>query len=615
MNTPKYFLFALVATVTTQGTCWAEKPNIIVIYADDMGYGDCTVNNPESKIRTPNIDRLAKAGLRFTDAHSPASTCTASRYGLLTGTNPARAGVVNGLTRLGAVIDEDEVTLADFLKDQGYMTHMVGKWHLGFELHGDGPRKTFDFSKPLSGGPLDCGFDYFYGLTKAPSDPPYFYIRGRMPEVEPTGHTVGTKKELKNNGKHVRTAYSAGALAPGFVHEQCNVKFCDDAVRIIKDHSAPERRKPFFLYYAMLQPHTPWLPTEQFTGKSQAGPYGDYIVQLDHEVGRVLNALKESGLEENTLVIFSSDNGAQWKEADIEKYGHRANGVFSGSKGTAWEGGHRVPFIVRWPGYVYSPGEVTDSVINHTDLFATLAELFGVDLGKTYTGSAIDSHSFLHVLEDVAYLHNRPGMAITPGSYRLGDWKLRFARGVAASTDRAISDSVLHNLSEDPAEQNDVSSTNVDTKKRLFDKYQAFIASRKLKPLAIQVAARKSEKNSEKKRPPLRTRTAARSVQIPENLTDEQRAKVDRVTKEYGAKIAHLQQELDNVLTEEQKQARRAGQKQALAAGKKGVNLRAAADAAAGMTAEQNKLIEKLRKEIAGLSRQRRSKLIDVMKP
>jgi len=142
----------------------AEKPNIIVIYADDMGYGDCTVNNPESKIPTPNIDRLAAEGMRFTDAHSPSSTCTASRYGLLTGINPARTGVTNRITGLGPVIGEGELTLADFLKEQGYVTRMVGKWHLGFELHGDGPRKTFDFSKPLTGGPLDCGFDYFFGV-------------------------------------------------------------------------------------------------------------------------------------------------------------------------------------------------------------------------------------------------------------------------------------------------------------------------------------------------------------------------------------------------------------------------------------------------------------------
>ena len=611
MRTSTILLF-LMCALTAHAV---EKPNIIVIYADDMGSGDCTASNPQSKIPTPNIDRLAKEGLRFTDAHSPASTCTASRYGLLTGTNPARAGVVNGLTSLGAVIEQDEVTLADFLKDQGYVNHMIGKWHLGFEMHGDGPRKTFDFSRPLAGGPLDCGFDNFFGLTKAPSTPPYFYIRGRQPEAEPTDYTPGTKKDLKATGKHVRTAYSAGAVAPGFEHEQCNAKFCDAAVRIIEDHSDSSERRPFFLYYAMLQPHTPWLPTEEFVGKSQAGTYGDYIVQLDHQVGRVLQALRESGLEENTLVVFSSDNGAQWREEDIERHAHRANGIFSGTKGTAWEGGHRVPFIVRWPEYVSSPGAVTDAVINHTDLFATLAELLDVDLDETYPGNVLDSHSFLPVVQDVANFHRRPGMAITPGCYRLGDWKLRFARGGAGSTDRRISEGVLHNLSKDPAEEQDLSDIHSEMKSQLFDEYQKFFAERKLKPLAVQIAARKSERQRKKRSPSPQaaknnnSRTSVRSVQIPENLTDEQRAKVDRVIREYGAKIAQLQKRLDAVLTDKQKEARRAGQKKALADGQKGVKLRTAADAAAGMTAEQKKKVDELRHEIAKLSRERRARI------
>jgi len=451
----------------------AEKPNIIIIYADDMGYGDCTVNNPDSKIPTPNIDRLAKEGLRFTDAHSPSSTCTASRYGLLTGTCPVRRGVVNGLTGLGPVIDKDEVTVADLLKDQGYVTRMFGKWHLGFQLHGDGPRKTFDFSKPLVGGPLDCGFDSFFGLPKAPSGPPYFFIQGRNPVAKPTEETPGTKRLAKTNGEDNRTAYSGGDIAPGFVPELCNSQLCDDVVRTITEHAKSDGNKPFFLYYAMLEPHVPWLPTEEFGGKSKAGPYGDYIVQLDHEVGRVLQALKESRLEEDTLVIFSSDNGAMWRSQDIEQFSHRANGQFSGTKGTAYEGGHRVPFIARWPGKVPA-STVTDALINHSDLFATLADLFNVDVAKAYPGSAQDSHSFLAVLSDPPSNHQRPGMIVTPGSYRLGDWKLRFRRG-GGSTDHAVGDAMLHNLSDDPAELKDVSDAHMATKNRLYAEYQAFV--------------------------------------------------------------------------------------------------------------------------------------------
>jgi arylsulfatase A-like enzyme len=309
-KTPLFISLLFVSSMTVADSAeQASKPNIVVIYADDMGYGDCTVNNPDSKIPTPHIDQLAKEGLRFTDSHSPSATCTASRYGLLTGVNPARTGVVNGLTGLGPVIDRDEVTIADFLKNHGYIARMVGKWHLGFELHGDGPRKAFDFSKPLVGGPLDCGFDSFFGVRMSVSGPPYFYIRGREPVAKPTELTLGTKRDLKTNEKDTRTAYPPGEIAPGFVPAGCNATFCEEVIKIIKAHAASDGSRPLFLCYAMLEPHTPWLPGQEFLGKSRAGPYGDYIVQLDHEVGGVLQALERSGLDKDTPVVFSSDNG------------------------------------------------------------------------------------------------------------------------------------------------------------------------------------------------------------------------------------------------------------------------------------------------------------------
>lgn len=585
----------------------AEKPNIIVIYADDMGYGDCTANNAESKIPTPNIDRLAKEGLRFTDAHSPASTCTASRYGLLTGTNPARTGVVNGLTGLGPVINEDEVTVADFLKDQGYVTWMVGKWHLGFEMYGDGPRKTFDFSKPLAGGPLDCGFDSFFGLIKAPSGAPYFYIRGRRPVAKPTETTPGTKRDLKTNGKDSRTAYAGGDIAPGFVPEECNSRLCDDAVKTITEHANSDGNKPFFLYYAMLEPHVPWLPTEEFGGKSKAGPYGDYIVQLDHEIGRVIQALKDSGLEDDTLVIFSSDNGAMWRKPDIERFNHRANGIFSGTKGTAYEGGHRVPFIVRWPGKVPA-SSATDALINHSDLFATLAELFNVDTAKAYPGSAQDSHSFMPVLREPASEHERPGMIVTPGSYRLGNWKLRFQRG-GGSTDREMSEGLLHDLSDDPAELKDLSNAHVVTKRKLFADYQQFVADRKLKPLAVQVAERKNAKKRPTKRPP-RTKSSRGPVNLKDaKLSEEQQTQVAALNKEYGQRRVELQRQLDDLLTDDQKQTRDIAKKKALAEGKGGVKLRAAMDAALNLTPDQKKKFNELRQAIGQLSRELRQRL------
>jgi len=494
----------IVASAAAQA---GPKPNIIVIYADDMGYGDCTANNPESKIRTPHIDQLAEEGIRFTDAHSPAATCTASRYGLLTGTNPARRGVVNGLTGLGAVIDKDEVTIADLLRAQGYVTRMVGKWHLGFRLHGEGPKKAFDFSKPLIGGPLDCGFDSYFGVRKAIASPPYFFIKDRAPAAKPAEHTLASKRTRRTSDKDPRTVYRPGDTAPGFVHEACNATLCDDVVRIIKEHAASGKSKPLFLYYAMLEPHTPWLPTKEFVGKSQAGTYGDYIVQLDHEVGRVLGALKESGLDRNTLVVFSSDNGAMWRLPDIERFGHRANGIFSGTKGTAWEGGHRVPFIVKWPGKVPA-STVSGAVINHSDLFATLADLFKVDVAKTYPGSASDSYSFAPVLEDPRKEHRRPGMVVARGGYRSGDWKLRFRQRGANPVDYKVSGAVLHDLSKDPTEETDLSESHSETKARLFAAYQQFIADRNLKPLAVQFLERKSRKTGRSRKPQQKTPSA-----------------------------------------------------------------------------------------------------------
>ena len=234
MKNCKYVIAALLCGITAL-EARAEKPNIIIIYADDMGYGDCTVNNPESKIPTPNIDRLAKEGLQFTDAHSPSTTCTASRYGLLTGINPARRGVVNGINGLGPVLETKELTIAEMLKAQGYATRMVGKWHLGFELApSEGRRPILDLSKPFVGGPLDHGFDTFLGMNSAMSSGPYYYIRNRRPEVLPTESTEGTKARDRDR----RVTYAAGDLAPGFVHDEVNSRLCDEVIDILKEHSA-----------------------------------------------------------------------------------------------------------------------------------------------------------------------------------------------------------------------------------------------------------------------------------------------------------------------------------------------------------------------------------------
>ena len=592
----------------------AGKPNVIVIYADDMGYGDCTANNPASKIPTPNIDRLAKEGLRFTDAHSPSATCTASRYGLLTGINPARRGVVNGINGLGPVLESKELTIAEMLRAQGYSTKMVGKWHLGFELAAtDRRRPVLDLSKPFVGGPLDHGFDTFLGMNSAMSSGPYYYIRNRGPEVMPTKSTEGSKARDRDR----RVTYAAGDLAPGFVHEEVNSRLCDEVIDILMGHGARDDAEPLFLYYAMLEPHTPWLPEERFAGKSGAGPYGNYVVQLDHELGRVLNALRASGMEDDTLVFFSSDNGALWPEADFEKYGHRANGPLAGGKARPEEGGHRVPFIARWPGRIPA-GTNTDALINHTDMLATLAEMLNVK--DVVAEARIDSHSFLPVLRDPEAEHERPAMAVTAGSFRKGDWKLTFNRGrrSAEPDERDVDQASLYNLADDLGEARDLSQTQLERKQQLFAAYREYFATRELKPLAIQVAERKKNATTQSK--PAPSRRAGTTPKTPNRqpdvrLSKDQQTKVAALKKEFGQRRAELQKQLDDLLTDDQKQARDEAKKKALAEGKGGVKLRTAMDQALNLTPTQQKTCDALREALRQLTRQHRENLENTVQP
>jgi len=431
-----------------------------------MGYGDCGVYNPGIEIPTPNIDQLAKEGLRFTDAHSPHATCTGSRYGLLTGISPARTGVRNTITAAGPAIDADEVTIARFLKDQGYTTKMVGKWHLGFDLlgHGAKPGKSVDPSTPLKGGPLDRGFDYFLGNVAGLSEHP---VRGRHQ-----------------------------ASSPADINTQ-NREFCRDAVRIIREQAASGGSKPLFLYYALHEPHNPQIPEAEFVGKSGAGAYGDYIVQLDHWVGEVVGSLRETGLEKNTLLVFASDNGASKRNMSTCP-GHTANGVLAGYKATPQEGGHRVPLIMKWPGFIPT-ATISTALVNHTDFFATFAELLGVDLSAKYPGSAQDSHSFLPVLKDPSARHNRPAMVVL-SSYRKAEWKIiaSDARGKPGSARITA----LYNLRDDLSEKKNLLETNPETANRLFAGYKQFLAGRELKPNAAQEATAKKRAggSSNKKR-------------------------------------------------------------------------------------------------------------------
>ena len=464
------------ADITEEGTAWG-RPNIVLILADDMGYGDCGVYNPESKIATPHIDQLAQEGLRFTDAHAAGSTCTLSRYGLLAGTNPARTGVLNTLLSRGnPIIDEDETTIASLLKDQGYTTRMIGKWHLGFEMNMSDKRPAFDFSKPLVGGPLDHGFESFYGMHASPGTSPLCYIRDRRVVDLPA--EKGSVKKVRGGGKSGKVKVM---MSPGYLLEDASPSFCREAVELIHAHAASKESKPLFLYYASPVPHQPWVPSEKFKGKSKLGDYGDFIMQLDDVVGQINSALKETGLDKDTLLVFTSDNGpGPWAVKAMNAFGHASSGPLRGKKSDSWEGGHRVPFIVRWPARI-PPASVSDATINFTDLFATLAELMDIDRAKAYPGSAKDSYSFMPVLLDPSKKFQRPAMINGRHAIRDGDWKLVSSRRHEDAATIGQSQFELFNLADDIAEQNDVSQSHPEKAKRLLKEYRKFAESRELK--------------------------------------------------------------------------------------------------------------------------------------
>jgi arylsulfatase A-like enzyme len=451
-----------------------RQPNIVVILADDLGYGDPGCYNRDSRIPTPNIDRLAAQGMRFTDAHTPSSVCTPTRYGLLTGRycwrTSLKRGVLQGYSPL--LIEPGRMTVASLLKQHGYRTGCIGKWHLGL-----GTAKQTDYGQPLKPGPGSVGFDYFFGIPASLDMPPYVFVENDRVTAAPT-EKIGDSAMRRTGGNGF---WRGGAIAPGFTHEGVLPRLTEKAVEFLGQQS---REQPFFLYLPLTAPHMPWMPTKEFRGKSGADWYGDFVVQVDATVGRVLKALDDGKLADNTLVIFTSDNGAHWLPEDIKKWGHRANGNLRGQKSDLWEGGHRVPFLVRWPGKV-KPGRTSSDLVCLTDLLATTAAILGARLPAD---AGEDSYNLLPVLLDEK--RDRPVReAIVHHSgdgtfaIRQGAWKLAMALGSHGfSLPRDIKPEPggprgqLYNLADDPQEQNNLWLQKPDMVKRLtelLEKYQA----------------------------------------------------------------------------------------------------------------------------------------------
>ena len=451
----------------------ARKPNVIIILADDLGYGDLRSYNAQSKIPTPHLDLLAGQGRRFTDAHSPSAVCTPTRYGLLTGRyawrTKLKSGVLWGYDPF--LIEPGRPTIASLLKQQGYTTACIGKWHLGF-----GNNARIDYFQPLRPGPNAAGFDYFFGIPASLDMEPYVYVENERVVAPPTEQIGASEMRRYGGGGFWR----AGPIAPGFTHEGVMPTLTEKAISFIQQQSPA---KPFFLYFPLTAPHTPWMPTAEFRGKSGAGYYGDFVVQTDAAVGRVMQALADRKLDGNTLVIFTSDNGAHWLPEDIEKWGHHANGSLSGQKSDIWEGGHRVPLIAAWPGRIKA-GSMSHDLLCQTDLFATVAAAANAKLPKN-TGE--DSYDMLPALlgeSSEQPIRNSIVHHSSDGTFaiREGAWKLAMALGSHGfSEPKDVKPQPggpagqLYNLRDDPEEKNNLWLNKpeiVARLKALLEKYQ-----------------------------------------------------------------------------------------------------------------------------------------------
>ncbi|TDQ13710.1 arylsulfatase A-like enzyme [Algoriphagus boseongensis] len=443
-----------------------KKPNIIFILADDMGYGDLKAFNPGSKIRTPHLDQLVKEGMIFTDAHTTSAVCTPSRYALLTGRynwrSSLKKGVLTGESM--ALIPKERTTVASLLKSKGYQTAFVGKWHLGLDWAlkvdsisqiGAGESVNYDlvdFSKPVQNGPNTLGFEYSYALPASLDMAPYVYVENGKVTQEPDRVTI-------DEGEY--SWWRKGPTSPDFIHEEVTPNFFTRAIQYIENQSKEE--EPFFLYLALPSPHTPILPSEAWQGKSGLLPYADFVLMIDDYIGQVNQALKAAGIEENTLVIFSSDNGCAPAAGfnKLVEMGHYPSAHFRGHKADIYEGGHRVPFIAKWPSKIKA-GSSRNETISLIDFFATVAEIVDYSISD-HEGE--DSYSLLPLFNS----ENQPNgfreatvFHSVDGSFaiRKGDWKLILAKGSGGwsfprpgdPAEADLPEVQLYNLAIDPGE-------------------------------------------------------------------------------------------------------------------------------------------------------------------
>jgi len=474
-------------------------PNVVYILADDMGYGDVACLNSEGKIPTPNMDRLGREGMIFTDAHSSSAVCTPTRYSILTGRynwrTRLKSGVFGGYSQ--PLIEEGRETVASFLKRHGYETACVGKWHLGLGWQApesddkDSSKKKnkpkVDYTKPILGGPTALGFDYFFGIPASLDMVPYVYVENDRVLEAPT-ETIAATKDYE--------FYRGGPIAPGFRHDEVLPVCTQKAVDFIERHAEAQPENPFFLYFPLNAPHTPILPTEEFKGKSGVGPYGDFVTQCDWTVGRIMETLDRLGMRSNTLFIVTADNGCSpmAKFEHLEEQGHDPSYHFRGHKADIFEGGHRIPYIARWPAKVEA-GSTYEHTICLTDLMATAAAIVGVDLADS---AGEDSVSTLPALlgtaegpiREATVHHSINGTF----SIRQGKWKLELCPGSGGWSDprpdKAIKDGLpmiqLYDLSQDIGETKNVHARYPDVVHRMISLLESYVERGRSTPGAPQ---------------------------------------------------------------------------------------------------------------------------------
>jgi len=477
-----------------------RNPNIVLILADDLGYGDPGCNNPGSKIPMPNVDGIAARGVRFTDAHAPAAVCTPTRYGLLTGRYAWRTwlkqGVLGGYTP--PLVETGRMTTASLLKSRGYATGFFGKWHLGLtwtRMNGSAPDwreaeklrpgssqdadpKTgmnADFTKPVAGGPVDHGYDEAYFSAACPTmDGPFVFIENRQASAIPTGQVSDYYDMTGGEEGSPRK----GWIVPGFKLEDVDFHFTEKAIAFMERSRRESPAKPFFVSLHLSAPHTPWLPPPLFKGKSLDGPRGDLVMLADWCTGEIAKALDRLGVADDTLFIFTSDNGPH-----PGTNGHKSEGALRGLKSQIWEGGHRVPLVARWPKRV-PEGIVSDEPVCLVDLLATFAALTGAPLPEDAGPDSYDISPALlgkkgpSPIREAIVSHSQNGtFAIRQGAWKLildnktsGGWMTPAGKPPQPGTPGQ-----LYNLAEDPAESNDLWEERPEIVARLtalLDKYK-----------------------------------------------------------------------------------------------------------------------------------------------